>query len=330
MKSMKRIVVLFSLIVFVIGGLVVVQSKAQALEIKFGHVGAPGSLFDVCTKEFAKRANAKLGSKATVTAYGSSQLGKDRELLRKLKLGTVTFALPSTVMSSVVDVFGLFEMPFLVKDRVHMRKIRDQILLPKMASEVEKKGYQILAVWENGFRHITNNKRAINVPADLSGLKLRTPKGAWRVKMFKTYGANPTPMSFSEVFVALQTGVIDGQENPYAQIYPAKFYEVQKHLSITGHVYTPAYVTAGKKAFAKLPADVQQTLQNIAVDMQNWVYETAENMEKDLLGKLKAKMTVNNANIQAFVDASGAIYEEFGKKVPGGAELIKQAQSLAK
>ena len=290
---------------------------------------APGSLFDVCTEEFAKRANAKLGAKATVTAFGSSQLGNDREMLRKLKLGTITLSLPSTVLSSVVDVFGLFEMPFLVKDRIQMRKIRDQILLPKMAPEVEKQGYQIIGVWENGFRHITNNVRPINVPADLKDLKLRTPKGAWRVKMFKTYGANPTPMAFSEVFVALQTGVIDGQENPYAQIYPAKFYEVQKYLSITGHVYTPAYVLTGKSHFEKLPADVQKILKDTAVEMQEFVYATAKNMEDDLLQKLKAKMQVNTADKKAFITASDSIYKEFGQKVPGGAELIKQAQALA-
>ena len=326
MKNFYRFLTVVSLTLFVLAGF---QGPAQALEIKFGHVAAPGSLFDVCTKEFAKRANAKLGAKATVQAYGSSQLGNDSEMLKKLKLGTITFALPSTVMSTVVDVFGLFEMPFLVKDRNHMRKIRDQVIWPKMAPEVEKKGYQILAVWENGFRHITNSKRPINVPADLTDLKLRTPKGAWRVKMFKTYGANPTPMAFSEVFVALQTGVIDGQENPYAQIYPAKFYEVQKYLSITGHVYTPAYVTTGKAAFAKLPADVQIILADTAVGMQDFVYKTAANMEDDLLKKLKARMQVNTADMKAFIAASGSIYEEFGKEVPGGAELVKMAQSLA-
>ncbi len=328
MKKIKRYVVLFTLTVFVIGGLAAVQS-AQALELKFGHVTAPGSLMDACAKEFAKRSNAKLGAKGTVEAFGSSQLGNDRELLRKLKLGTVAFSLPSTVMSSVVDAFGLFEMPFLVKDRDHMRKIRDQIFWPKIAPEVEKKGYIILAVWENGFRHITNNTRPINVPADLKDLKLRTPKGAWRVKMFKAYGANPTPMAYSEVFVALQTGVIDGQENPYAQIYPAKFYEVQKYLSITGHVYTPGYVITGKKFFEGLPADVQKTLKDTAVEMQDWVYETAEKMESDLLKKLTAKMQVNTADKKAFIAASGSIYEEFGQKVPGGAELIKQVQALA-
>ncbi len=231
-----------------LGTAVAGQALAAELELKFGHVGAPGSLFEASVNEFAKRANEKLAGKAKVVTFGASQLGKDKELLQKLKLGTVNFSLPSTVMSTVADEFGLFEMPYLVKDRGHMARIENEIFWAKIEPAAEAKGYKILAVWENGFRHITNNERPINKPADLQGIKLRTPKGAWRVKMFKSYGANPTPMSFSEVFTALQTGVIDGQENPFAQIYSAKFQEVQKYLSLSGHVYTPAYVTVGKDA----------------------------------------------------------------------------------
>jgi tripartite ATP-independent transporter DctP family solute receptor len=251
------------------------------------------------------------------------------ELLRKLKLGTVNFALPSTVMSSVVDVFGLFEMPYLVKNRCQMRKIRDELFWSKLAPAVEQKGYKIIAVWENGFRHITNNVHPINGPDDLKGIKLRTPKGEWRVKMFKGYGANPTPMAFSEVFVALQTGVIDGQENPLAQIYSAKFHEVQKYLSISGHVYTPAYVTVGKSKWESLPEDVRKTLEETAQGMQEWVYETAANLDKELLGKVKGSVEINEVDKEAFIEASGPIYQEFGNTVKGGTELIKKAQSLA-
>ena len=102
-------------------------------------------------------------------------------------------------------------------------------------------------MWENGYRHITNNKHPIKVPADLKGIKLRVPEGKWRLKMFQAYGANPSPMKLSEVFTALQTGVMDGQENPLTQIHSSKFQEVQKYLSLTGHVYTPAYLTASKR-----------------------------------------------------------------------------------
>ncbi|HET7847514.1 MAG TPA: TRAP transporter substrate-binding protein [Pseudolabrys sp.] len=305
-------------------------SALAQTEIKFGHVGEPGSLFDQSAQEFAKRANAKLGNKAKVVVYGSSQLGGDGEMLKKLKLGTIDLALPSTVMSSQVPAFGLFEMPYLVKSREHMAKIRDQIVVPTLEPIALKAGYRIIGVWENGFRQITNNKRPINTPDDLKGIKLRTPKGTWRVKMFKAYGANPSPLAFSEVFVALQTGVMDGEENPLAQIYPARFYEVQKYLSMTGHVYTPAYVTAGA-SWSRFPADVQKILSDTAKEMQPVVYKIAAGLDDSLLQKLKdAGMKVNVANKEAFIKASKPIYDEFAKEVPGGKELIDKSLALGK
>ncbi len=307
-----------------------VPAKAE-ITLKFGHVGAPGSLFQASADEYAKRVNSKLKGKVKINVFGSSQLGKDKTLLKKLLAGTVDFALPSTVMSSVIDQFGLFEMPYLVKNRTHMGRIEQQLVWAKLAPLVEKKGYKILAIWENGFRHITNNIRPIDKPSDLKNIKLRTPSGKWRVKMFKTYGANPSPLSFKEVFQALKTGVFDGQENPFAQIYSAKFNEVQKYLSLTGHVYTPAYVTVGKKKWARLPADVRRALQDIAKGTQAFVYKTAIAMEIDLLSKLKkGGMKVNTANKKAFVKASGAIYSEFKTTVPGGKELVNRAMALGK
>jgi tripartite ATP-independent transporter DctP family solute receptor len=306
-------------------------SALAQTELKFGHVGEPGSLFAKSADEFAKRANSKLGNKVKVVVFGSSQLGGDKELNQKLKLGTVDFALPSTVMSSESDLFGIFEMPYLVRDRKHMNAIEKQVFWPRLAPEVEKKGLTIIAVWENGYRHITNNRHPINVPKDLQGIKLRVPEGKWRVKMFQAYGANPSPMKFSEVFTALQTGVMDGQENPFSQIVSAKFQEVQKYLSLTGHVYIPAYVTVGSKKWATLPADVRKGLESIAKDMQKFVYATAEKDENELLAVIKAAgVTVNQADKAAFVRGSTAIYEEFGREVKGSKELIDQALALGK
>jgi tripartite ATP-independent transporter DctP family solute receptor len=304
-------------------------APAAAKELKFGHVGAPGSLFAASAEHFAEVANDKLPEGWSVAVFGSSQLGKDQELLQKLKLGTVDFALPSSVMSSVSPEFGLFEMPYLVKDRDHMRRIEEEIFWPRLHPAAEGKGYQVLALWENGFRNITNNVRPIETPEDLQGIKLRTPNGAWRVKMFKSYGANPTPMAFSEVFVALQTGVIDGQENPLAQIASAKFQEVQEYLSMTGHVYTPAYVTVSKTHFGKLPEDVQAALKEAAKETQDFVYETAAQMDVDLLEQLEeGGMKVNEADKQAFIDASAPIYDEFANEVDGAKEMIDMAISL--
>ena len=316
---------------FLLSAMLATPVIAEPMQLNFGHVGKPGSLFEASANEFAKRANAKLGDKAKVVVFGSSQLGKDKELLKKLKLGTVNFALPSSVMASVADEFGLFDMPYLVKDREHMARIEKKIVWPTLAPILEKKGYKVLAIWENGFRNITNNKRPINKPEDLSGLKLRTPKSVWRVKMFKAYGANPTPLSFSEVFVALQTGTFDGQENPLAQIASGKFQEVQKYLSMSGHVYTPAYVTVSTKYWSKLPEDVRNILESTAMETQEFVYKTAAQMEVDLLAELKAGgIKVNNADKNAFIAASKPIYEEFGSTVANGKALIDAALGLAK
>jgi TRAP-type transport system periplasmic protein len=301
-------------------------------ELKLGHVGEPGSLIGAAADEFAKRANAKLAGKYKIITYGSSQLGGDKELLQKVKLGTVDFAEPSTVMSSEADIFGVFEMPYLVKDREHMKRIEKELFWSRIEPAAEKKGLKLLAVWENGFRQITNNKRPIVRPADLKGIKLRVPEGKWRLKMFQAYGANPSPMKFSEVFTALQTGVMDGEENPLAQIYSAKFYEVQKYLSMTGHVYSPAYLAVGVKKWNGLPADVRKVLESTAREVQPWIYEKAAKDDGLLLQKIKAAGTteVNEANKDAFIAASKPVYEEFEKEVPGAKEIIDRAIALGK
>src|SRR5712692_3496806 len=301
------------------------------IEIKLGHVGEPGSIFQKSSDEFARRANAKLGAKAKVIVFGSSQLGGDKEMLQKLKLGTVDMAVPSTVMSSEADMFGVFEMPYLVKDRNHMRRIEKEVFWPKIAPEAEKKGLKVIAVWENGYRHITNSKRPIVKPADLQGIKLRVPEGKWRLKMFQAYGANPSPMKLSEVFTALSTGVMDGEENPLTQIYSQKFQEVQSYLSLSGHVYTPAFVAVGMRRFNSLPADVRKILEDTARETQAFVYAQAQKEDDELRGKFAASgMKVNQVDKDAFIAASKSIYEEYGQEVPGSTALIQQAISLGK
>jgi tripartite ATP-independent transporter DctP family solute receptor len=325
---MKR---LYPLVLLALAALVPLPAAADAIEIKLGHVGSPGSLFELSSEEFAKRANAKLGNKAKVVVFGSSQLGGDKEMVQKLKLGTIDMALPSTVMSSENDLYGVFEMPYLVKDRAHMGRIEKAFFWSTLAPAAESKGLKVLAVWENGYRHITNNKHPIKVPADLQGIKLRVPEGKWRLKMFQAYGANPSPMKLSEVFTALQTGVMDGQENPLTQIHSSKFQEVQKYLSLTGHVYTPAYLTASKKKWEALPADVRKILEDTARETQSYVYATAQKLDDDLLGKMKAAgVKVNEVDKDAFVKASKPVYEEYGAEVKGAKELIDKALALGK
>ena len=308
------------------GGTVV---SASALEVVLAISASPGSTQYITAEEFTRRANELLGDKAQVTFYGASQLGKDKDLMQKLKLGTVHLSMPSSIMSSIAPEAALFDMPFLVKDRAHLNRIEHAVFWPMIAPAIEAKGYKVIGFWENGVRHISNNVKPINTPADLEGLKIRTPKSTWRVKMFSAWGANPTPMAFSEVFVGLQTGVIDGQENPYTNIAGAKLNEVQKYLSVTGHVYTPSYLTAGAGQWEKLPADVRTILEDTARNVQGWMYATGTSDEMVLLEKLGETMEVNVADRAAFVEASAPIYEEFATEVPTGRQMIDMALQLA-
>jgi len=325
-KSMKKLLLGVCAGSLAFGGML---QSASALEIVFAISAKPGSTQYVTAEEFTSRANEALGDKAKVVFFGSAQLGKDKDLMQKLKLGTVHLAMPSSVMSSIAAEAGLFDMPFLVKDRAHLNRIEHKVFWPQIAPAIEAKGYKVIGFWENGIRHITNNVKPIKTPADLKGVKIRTPKSTWRVKMFSEWGANPTPMSFSEVFVALQTGVIDGQENPLTNISAAKLNEVQKYLSITGHVYTPSYLTTGAKQWNKLPADVREILEKTAVEVQGWMYATGTKDDVTLREKLGKDMEVNVADRAAFVEASKPIYAEFAKEVATGKAMIDTALQLA-
>ena len=304
-------------------------SRAQTITLRLGHVGFPGSLFAITTDEYARRANAALKGKVEIKVFHSSQLGSDEQMMRGIKVGAPEMFLPSTVMSTAEQKFGVFEMPYIIVSRAHMKKVADSKPVQSALFEgLPAKGMRILGVCENGFRHITNNVRPIVKPEDLKGIKLRVPGGVWRVKMFKDYGANPSPMPLAEVYSALQSGVMDAQENPFPQIASAKFHEVQKFLSLSGHVYTPAYLVIGEESWAKLPKDVQSTLAKIAWDMGDFARSEGERLDKELMSKLVPPMKANEVDKVAFINGSVAIYEEFGKEVPGGIDLIKLVQTL--
>ncbi|MDP2606943.1 MAG: TRAP transporter substrate-binding protein [Deltaproteobacteria bacterium] len=303
--------------------------RAQTITLRLGHVGFPGSLFAITTDEYAKRANAALAGKVDIKVFHSSQLGSDEQMMRGIKVGAPEMFLPSTVMSTAEQKFGVFEMPYIIVSRAHMKKVvESKQVQGALFDGLPAKGMRILGVWENGFRHITNNVRPIVKPADLKGIKLRVPGGVWRVKMFKDYGANPSPMPLAEVYSALQSGVMDAQENPFPQIASAKFQEVQKFLSLSGHVYTPAYLVVGEEAWAKLPKDVQGTLSKIAWDMGDFARSEGERLDKELMSKLVPPMKVNEVDKEAFIKGSATVYQEFGKEIPGGSDLIKLVQSL--
>ncbi|HSC70634.1 MAG TPA: TRAP transporter substrate-binding protein [Candidatus Methylomirabilis sp.] len=312
----------------VLVGLTVGQAWSATV-IRLGHVAFPGSLIAVTADEYAKRVNEALKGKVEVKVFHSSQLGTDSEMLKGIKVGVLEMFVPSTIMSTVDPGYGVFEMPYLFKDRPHVKRVaEDPKVKAALFEPLPEKGLRILGMWENGFRQITNNVRPVVTPDDLKGIKLRVPKGVWRVKMFRAYGANPTPLAYAEVFAALQSGVMDGQENPLPQISGGKFHEVQKYLSLSDHVYTPAYGVISERFWKTLPADVQQVLAKTALEVGDFARQEGARMDKELLEKMKASLKVNDVDKDSFVKASKSVYEEFTKEVAGGKDLVDRIMAL--
>ena len=304
------------------------STKADSYLVAVG--AASNSLQGRSAAKFAKDLQAQLGDNHKIEFYADGQLGDEKQLMQKLRLGTVDFTLISSIMTNVAPEFALFDMPFLVKDRAHLKAIDREIVQKDLSPKAEDAELKVLSTWENGFRQITNNVRPITTPADLKGLKIRTPSSQWRVTMFKEWGANPTPLSFSEVFVALQTGTMDGQENPLTNITGANFQEVQKYLSLSGHVYSPTYLTTGLKTWNSLPDDVKRAVRTVAAQVQDWSLAEGQAADNQLVDQVKAAgMTVNVANKAAFVAASAPVYAAFAREVSGGSELVRRAQKLA-
>ncbi|RPI06879.1 MAG: TRAP transporter substrate-binding protein [Zetaproteobacteria bacterium] len=327
LRSVLRFVVVVALSVAVLT--ITAGQSAAATAIRMGHVGYPGSLLAVVNDEFAKRVNEALKGKYEVKVFHSSQLGSDEEMLKGIKVGMLEMFQPSTIMSTVDQKFGVFEMPYLFKDRTHVKKVaEDSQVKAALFDPLPDKGLRLLGMWENGFRVITNNLRPIVKPEDLKGIKLRVPGGVWRVKMFRAYGANPTPLAYGEVFAALQAGVMDGQENPFPQIWGGKFHEVQKYLSLTDHVYTPAYSIVAERFWKTLPPDVQQVLAKISVEVGDFARKEGARMDKDLEEKMQKSLKINEVDKDAFVAASKPVYADFAKEVTGGKEVVDRILSL--
>jgi tripartite ATP-independent transporter DctP family solute receptor len=302
--------------ILVIGGPFVssIVAADKPIIVRLGHVGFTGSLFEKTANYFEKLVEARSQGKVDIRVFGASQMGKDKEMMQAVRLGNLEMCLPSTVVPAVAPIFGFQELPFLFKNRKHVERALLGPVGWKLNDVLKGKGYIILGFWENGFRKITNNARPINTPQDLKGIKLRTPKSPARVRLFKTLGANPTSMSFKEVFSALQQGVIDGQENPMAQIMSAKFYEVQKYLSISNHVYTPGYALIGKKFLEGLPPEIQYTLKIAAADTGNYARRTGQRMDRELMKEAEKSMKINKIDRKAFMTASKSLYDAYPKE----------------
>ena len=297
------------------------------LVIRVGHVGFPGSPFDHASRRFEELVEQRLPGRLDIRVFGASQLGEDKEMLEGLRLGTLEMHVPSSVLHSVAPEFGLFDLPFLIRDRAHFERIADGEIGQELARILEEEhGVTLLAFWENGFRVITNSVRPIVTPADLDGIRLRTPKDPERMRLFETLGASPASMSFGEVFTALRQGVVDGQENPLAQLTAARFHEVQRYLSVSNHVYTPAYPLVRTAWFEGLAPDLRDGLREAAVETGRFAREFLAEEDARLLAGFDGEPEVNEVDRPAFEAAAAPVFDHYRERF-GGA-WIETARAL--
>jgi len=300
------------------------DEPSKVIELRLGHNAAIGAVLDLTAAEFARRINASLRGKVHITVYGNSTLGSDVDMFHKVEAGDLDFALPSNYLSTVDPIFSVFDMPFLILSRAHVKRIRAKLLDEHLRPAIAIRGLLILGMWENGFRHMTNNVRPIHTPEDLRGLKMRVPQGSRMLKAFEYFGAQPREYSFGPPLVAaIKEGTFDGQENPFTQINSAHIDSVQKYLSLTYHNYTPVYLVTRADKFTALPADIRKLIAKTAEDMQDWAMAANEQIEATLKEKLSQTMQVNDADLFAFLTASFALYRNFAAEVPGGKPVIQ-------
>lgn len=318
---------LAALLAVLLGGVGCGAGDAGVTIVRIGHIGFAESPFDHGTRRFEELVEARFPGQVDVQVFGAAQLGEDREMLDGLRLGTLQMHIPSSVLHSVVPEFALFDLPFLVRDRDHFRRIIASEIGSSLRETLrEEHGLVLLAFWENGFRVITNNVRPVVTPADLRGIRLRTPKDPERVRLFETLGASPASMSFSEVFSALRQGVVDGQENPLAQLAAARFHEVQRYLSVSNHVYTPAYPVVPARWFDALPADVRQGLVEAAEETGEWLRDFLAGEDERLLDVVAGELEVNEVEREAFAREAAPVFDHYRERF-GGA-WIEMARAL--
>jgi TRAP-type transport system periplasmic protein len=213
------------------------------------------------TEKFKELAEKYTNGSVQVQLYPSGQLGADLNMTQQLQTGTLECTIPSTSpVANIVPEYAVYDLPFVFKDEKVADTVLDGPFGQKLLDKLPASGIVGLGYWENGFRDLTNSKRAIKTSADLSGIKLRVMQNPVHIDFWKALGANPTPMSFDQVFNALQQNVIDGQENPVQTIYTQKMYEVQKYMTVTHHVYTPFVFLVSKIWWDQLTPDQQQSL----------------------------------------------------------------------
>ncbi|MEN9543925.1 MAG: hypothetical protein RLZZ598_758 [Pseudomonadota bacterium] len=265
-------------------------ASAQAVKLTLAHGTALDNPRHVAALKFAEVAKAKSGGRIEVTVAGAAQLGDDAAMVTALRTGALDMSANSQgAVANVVPEYAAFGMPFLFSSQAHAWRVMDGPAGKELAEKSAEKGLVVLGYWDNGIRHMSNNKRPLLKPEDLKGLKMRTPPDAVTVDIMQSVGAEAQQIKFSELYVALQQGVVDGQENPLVNVWGGKLHEVQKFISLTGHKYELTPFLIGKRSWDKLSDADKKVVQDAAAEATALQRKLAQEADDKMFAEIKAK-----------------------------------------
>ena len=284
-------------------------ASAQAIKLTLGHGNPVGSPRHDAAVKFAEVAKAKSGGRIEVTVAPSAQLGDDAAMVTALRTGALDISANSQgAVANTVPEYAAFGMPFLFADLQQAWKTMDGPAGKELADKSAEKGLVVLGYWDNGIRHMSNSKRPLLKPEDLKGLKMRTPPDSVTVDIMQAVGAEAQQIKFSELYVALQQGVVDGQENPLTNIASAKLNEVQKYISLTGHKYEMTPFLMSKRTWDRLSAADRKAIQEAAAEATALQRKLAKEADDSLVSELKAKgVQIDNVDKAAFQKATAPV-----------------------
>ncbi|HEY8099895.1 MAG TPA: TRAP transporter substrate-binding protein [Burkholderiaceae bacterium] len=305
-------------------------AEFQPRIIRFGYGLSEDSTQGHAAKFLSDDLAKRTGGKFKLKGFGNASLGNDMQMQNALIGGAQEMTVVSTAtLVGIVKDFGIFDLPFLFGNDHEADAILDGPFGQKLAAKLDEKGLIGLVYWENGFRNLTNSKHAIAKIEDMKGIKLRVMQNPVYIDMFNSFGANAVPLPFSELFTALETGTVDGQENPVNTIQTSKFYEVQKYLSLTKHVYSPWIVLASKKWWEGLSADEQKAVHESAVASREFQRKDSRDAAAKAIDILKQKgmqvTVVSDSEIKRMRDMSMPATMKFAND--GNQKLVSELKA---
>lgn len=290
-------------------------SEDKKVKLRLGHITGDSDAWHKGALKFAELVKEKSGGSVEVEVYSSSTLGNDRDLIEGMQLGSVDFALVAGVLSNFYEPYSILELPYLFRDQEHLEKVLYGEVGEKMKADLLANAQvRGLDFWVRGPRELTANKK-IETVEDLKGLKVRVPEIPASIAAWKAMGASPTPMAFGEVYSSLQTGVIDGQENPFALIASNKIQEVQKYLMLTNHVYGYVMLAMSDITYNKLSEAQQKAVEEAAKEATAFENDLVAKTEEELLKTLKESgMEVIEPDTAPFMEKAKTVHGEFADK----------------